>query len=112
MGKIRRDQDQAQAEHCAKVAGGLLPRDLAHEGKELHATLSVTRQRRKGSDAGKQVCPAAQAAIVLLCSKSTPKTVVNNLVKKSQDLTRWLGNRDCVAIMNLPAEAPGGMNAY
>ncbi len=31
--KIRRDQDEAQAEYCAKVAGGLLPRDIVHEGK-------------------------------------------------------------------------------
>jgi len=29
----RCDQGEAQAEHCAKVAGDLLPRDLVHGGK-------------------------------------------------------------------------------
>ena len=99
----RCDQGEAQAEHCAKVADDLLPRDLVHGGK------TFTQLFRSHGKGGKVVMlenslPAAPAAIGLWSSRSKSKTVANNSVKKSQALTRWRGQLK----LRRNHEPPGG----
>ena len=99
----RCDQGEAQAEHCDKVAGDLLPRDLVHGGKTF---TQLFRSHAKGGKVvmWKTVCPAAQIDTALWSSRSASKTVANNSVKKSQALTRWRGQLK----LRRNHEPPGG----